>query len=342
MEGKVIIVHDSKNPTKGGVQRYTYNLLKNIGKKLNIKTIDLSKINRNSLLKKLYFYFFWERKILEREIKAPPKTIHFTEEILFVNFKNIEKTKKIVSISSLFPYYENKGEWYKITLLDKLRNYLITRKLRECVKYADLLIANSEKTRRELIEFGANPKKIVVVSRGVEKKFKKDRTVKKRNIVGFIGASNRIKRPKKLVEDWARNHKLLKNYSLEVNSFGGDEIDFVRKFDGKYNIKINTGVKNKNLVKKYNSFSAFFFPSIYESFGQPILEASACEVPVFIYKDGKFTPETKKYCYSVESVREVPKILAKIDKKTLRKNANEIKKKFDWKKIVYETVGFYR
>ncbi len=43
-------------------------------------------------------------------------------------------------------------------------------------------------------------------------------------------------------------------------------------------------VDEENIVKVYNSFGVFAFPSVQEGFGFPIMEAQACGVPVVILK----------------------------------------------------------
>ena len=49
----------------------------------------------------------------------------------------------------------------------------------------------------------------------------------------------------------------------------------------------------ERLIGIYDSFDVFAFPSLYEGFGLPILEAQSRGLPVIIYKYGKIPSASK-------------------------------------------------
>jgi len=51
------------------------------------------------------------------------------------------------------------------------------------------------------------------------------------------------------------------------------------------------------------------FPSLYDSFGLPILEVQARGLPVMIYKYGKILKGVRKYCFEAESPEHMAQII---------------------------------
>jgi glycosyltransferase involved in cell wall biosynthesis len=108
-------------------------------------------------------------------------------------------------------------------------------------------------------------------------------------------------------------------------------------------------VTNEDLGLLYNAASLFVFPSLYEGFGLPLLEAMACGAPVvaantssipevagdaalfFEAKDAQGMAETIAYVLSHEDVK------ADLVQKGLKRNAL-----FSWAKCAGETLSVYK
>ena len=100
------------------------------------------------------------------------------------------------------------------------------------------------------------------------------------------------------------------------------------------------------LVDIYDSFNVFVFPSHYEGFGIPIIEAQSRGLPVIIYKYGKIPKEVRKYCFEAESPEHMAQIIEDLKEngynEKLRKKATEYARSFTWERCARETFNIYQ
>jgi len=107
---------------------------------------------------------------------------------------------------------------------------------------------------------------------------------------------------------------------------------------------VSTGfIPENKLTKFYNSLDIFIFPSLYEGFGIPLLEAMACEVPYIIGTNagiGELLP-----IYKIKNFEELKTLLKKIKNNELEplKGMRKwiIKNKFTWKEHVKKLLELY-
>ena len=96
----------------------------------------------------------------------------------------------------------------------------------------------------------------------------------------------------------------------------------------------------------YDSFDAFVFPSYYEGFGIPIIEAQSRGLPVIIYKYGKIPKEVRKYCFEAENSEHMAQIIEDLKEngynEKLRKKATKYARTFTWEKCARETLEIYK
>lgn len=113
-------------------------------------------------------------------------------------------------------------------------------------------------------------------------------------------------------------------------------------------VKVLGYVPIDNLVALYQMASVLLFPSLYEGFGFPVVEAFASKCPVITSKRGSLKEVAGKGAYFInpENVSEISKALKKFSSdSSLRnqyiKNGTEQVKHFSWDKTVAETLKIY-
>lgn len=160
-----------------------------------------------------------------------------------------------------------------------------TRHLKRAEKYADRIIAVSQSTKKDLINQGIPEAKITVIYSAPAQIFK---PLKSKSKLKSIKAKYGLKGPYLLsvgTQEPRKNlPRLIKAYQkLETKrmplaiagKFGwGDRTQPIK------GVKLLNFVPDEDLVGLYSAAKAFIYPSLYEGFGFPVLEALACGCPV--------------------------------------------------------------
>lgn len=143
---------------------------------------------------------------------------------------------------------------------------------------ADFCIANSQFTRKSLIENGVAPNKITVVPYGVDITVFKPSTRPQDDIfrVLFVGSVVQRKGIKYLLQAW--RELALPNSELIVAGRGFTDATLIAEYNGVFTHRPN--LSQEELVQLYGRADIFCLPSIVEGFGLVIMEALACGTPV--------------------------------------------------------------
>lgn len=321
---------------RGGVATYTGNI-----------TRELSK---NPKLDMVYFYSSLRKPYKEKlknvkSFRLPPVLC----ELLFNRWRNVSiekfighldifhssdwtqpksKAKKVTTYHDLVPLKYPQWSNPKIVEVHKRRLDLVEREI-------DMVIAVSQSVKNDLLEVSRIPKdKIVVISEGPTGNFKPQ-------------AESNIKKFKE-------KYNLPEKFVLAIGGIG----------ERKNTKRLKEASKNYNLVIAcetlpllsieefellYASADALLYPSLYEGFGLPILDAFACGIPVVtsnISSMSEVGGDAVLYInpYSTEDIREKIRIIMNDDdlrKELIRKGSARVKQ-FSWERAGKETTEIYK
>lgn len=299
---RIGIITDFIAVNQGGIGAYTHNLASSLNKidKENKYyliyhtpvNIDIYKNNEKILVKS--FSLPKGSGLIWRFISAPLK-LKFIKELDLVHdpygigplsFKM--PFKKVITIHDLTPILFSNTFNSTTVLLHKL---LLPRTLRT----ADKIITDSNSTKKDLINYFKIPEgKIRVILLAADEKFKplnnkEIREAKQKYSLNFpfilyVGTLEPRKNIPSLIKAFYKLKKKNLQYKLVIAGKKGWKYKEIFETIDKLNLQndvVFTGyVSDEGLPALYNAADLFVYPSIYEGFGLPPLEAMACGTPV--------------------------------------------------------------
>lgn len=230
------------------------------------------------------------------------------------------------------------------------------------LKGATKLIAVSNATKQDLVKkVGIGPKKIAVIYEGYDQKLFKPidggplvNTLKyydleTRNYFLFVGTVQPRKNLERLIEAFAKWSSSSGPVNLVIIGAKGWLADPIYQLPQKLGIeelvKFLGRVEDQDLPKWYSGALALTFPSLFEGFGLPILEAQACGCPVLTSNVSSMPEVAGKGAlyinpYSVDDIIRGMREIGKEKVKTrLIKLGFENIKRFSWEKCARETIA---
>ncbi len=339
------------NRSGRSVTRYGVGLYENLKK---IVDVDIVTIKPGFLGMNLSFFFGnmlkdfgkydivhnIEQKPLLARAKHIVTTVHTEKPYLSILDYRI---KRIREISKRFSYEDTKS-------VKGVARELFLNTLSEItLKYADKIIAISSITRNTLIEIGFEKDSIEIILQGLGGKYisqpkKREKRSSSKFKVGYIGTF----RARKNVAFAIDAFKYLNN-DFEFELWGRKMWlyeELAKSASGMENVRFMGPAPEEKIVEIYDSFDAFVFPTLYEGFGLPILEAQARGLPVIIYKDGEVPEEVRKYCFEAESPEHMAQIIMDLKEKgydkKLKEKATKYARSFTWEKTAKETLKLYK
>jgi len=166
--------------------------------------------------------------------------------------------------------------------------------LQVSIRKAQVIIADSYATKKDIIEyFGIKEEKIRVVHLGVESRFRPINNVENFRLKNKLPSKMILNvgtlEPRKNVVSLIKSFKKLKERGFKDGKLviAGNKgwlyeeiFKEVGHSDLKQEILFLGVVKDEDLPLLYNCADIFVYPSLYEGFGLPPLEAMACGIPV--------------------------------------------------------------
>jgi len=237
--------------------------------------------------------------------------------------------------------------------------------LARSIHKAQRIIAVSHKVKEDIVRrFNIPESGIQVIYHGVEAQFKKvvdeqqlTAVIQKYSLPGrfllFVGNLEPKKNLVRLIEAFIY---LKKQFNIEhklviVGKRGWKYENIIRERKGEDmegHILFTGYVERKDLPAIYSLCDLFVFPSLYEGFGLPVLEAMACGAPVLVSDQGAL-PEITGHIYPRANAFDVKDIAAKIylllkDQGVRAQNiahGTDRAKYFSWEKTARETLDVY-
>lgn len=347
----------------GGISRYFFKLadeLKNAGDEVKIfapyhcnqlittlgqNTVSGKQISSRDFSKpKALALLVFNQIITKRAIDSwKPDVVHET----YYAFRRSASAKQPIVISVYDMIHEKLPHFFnRLDPTSYLKRLAVTR--------ADHIICISESTRKDLIElFPFTERKASVVHLS----FSSFPTVKEQNQASqpyllYVGSRSGHKNFNNLVLSFARSEKLKSDFDLVA--FGGGEFSAAeQRMLADLGLRTNqvrqiTG-NDELLAGYYKHAAAFVYPSFYEGFGLPPLEAMAQRCPVVSSNTSSmlevigdagefFDPNSvEQIATAIEGV-----VFSELRRAQLVRLGEERLKKFSWEKCAMETRQIYQ
>lgn len=305
------------------------------------RNFSLTKIpTKIPILKRQFFLAYMAKK-------ANVDVFHFLEPVgaLFNNGLKIVTTVHDLNLNYTYPF----------------NKYLLKRLYCEffrwfTLKNSNQIITDTNYISQELEKYFTKcgwSKKIATIHLGCQNIFQ-TQSISRKSFFLARGDHAPRKNVDRIIEAYSLLPEYVKNrYRLKViastKSAKRNFLEFSRYFDVKARVEVIDSVNEEELVRLYNRAICYVYPSLYEGFGLPILEAMACSCPVITSNYGamKEVAGGAAYLVNPESTQQISKAMLELHSNNgFRKvfiNAGLKRKNFfSWNKTAMETLRTYR
>lgn len=338
----------------GGISRYFSELIRNSSNKF--ETVVSGIFSENEYIQDLNLY---KRFPISKNFKGKSRliqTVNLNNSKKQINnrdfdifhptyydtyFTDIKSDKKLV-----ITVYDMIHELYH----DLINDEKIIADKTKLINHADAIIAISESTKNDILKLfpNINPEKIFITYLGNSFPISEKKETKK-NYILFTGQRFEYKNFTKFIEAVA---PLLNKYDLKLictgKPFNREEVDLFDSLSIRDRVE-QMYVNDMELQKLYNDALVFVFPSLYEGFGIPVLEAFSSGCPLVLSNKSSL-PEIAKdggYYFDPLSISDMRnKIEDVICSKTLQdelilKGYDRLKD-FSWERCSEQTYDVYQ
>lgn len=299
---------------------------------------------------------------LRKGIELPKERIEYRESAftLFDRYFPIyvKNNSKFIFHSSYYRTCKSKSAVNIITVHDftyeryrsGIRRIIHTLSKGYAIKKSDHIICISQSTKRDLLHFFPNTdeKKIHVVYNGVSDKFK------------ILGGNERYRETDTPFLLFVGSRKGYKNFNIAVECAKEARIRLVitgSKLDKEETIYVRSHIGDnyeelgfideEALNRLYNKAFALIYPSSYEGFGLPVIEAQRAGCPVLALNSSSI-PEIIGYCDFLVEKEDVKAFAQKIDmfrnvdfRRNIIDRGLKNSERFSWDRMFEEYMKIY-
>lgn len=281
--------------------------------------------------------------------------VHCTSQTLAIPLLYAKKkgVKYVVTVHDLIPDATN----CYASITEKILYFFILKALRK----ADYLLADSAHTKKDIIKYVRYPEnKIIVIPPGInhtefhENHDKKRKTKTRRELetILYVGSEHKRKNIELIIKAFSLVAKEIPNIKFVKVGQAQDQTNRKQLLLLAKQLSVEEKIIWKeytdDLAQEYNTATVFVFPSLYEGFGFPVLEAMACGCPVITTNRtslSELTGDAALLCDPFNEKDLAEKIIEVITNKKLqqqlRKKGLEQAKKFSWKRCGEKTMKVY-
>jgi glycosyltransferase involved in cell wall biosynthesis len=234
-----------------------------------------------------------------------------------------------------------------------LEQFLYRKK--KCIEQADVIICVSETTKRDLLNlYDTREKKVVVIHNGFNPSFANQSRVPglrelPQNYILYIGGRFSYKNFNLLLNSYSKwKHKRDIKIVVVGNPINAEEQNILRKLNIESEIIFVGNVSDDILSGIYKNALALIYPSLYEGFGLPLLEAASSGCPVVASR----IPSTVEmlgeapYYFSPESdeslICALDQLVAGVERKRKLEIGYDQLPLFSWERAASQTLDIYR
>lgn len=354
-----IVIEGSTLSTKGftGIPHYILSLHKAFKNKSKIEVYLAFNLKKKRKIKPdvLRMQHFWYFKSILFSRFYKPQISHS----LHSPFLKIRGTKKIATIHDLavhlpeFEAYDFATNYFKNKRFNLFKDF---------AKNADAIISVSENTKNDFLKFFDYPEdRIHVIHLAPVFKPKKEPSKNGEAVLNRFGISNGSyflsvggvslrKNSFNLLKGFAQSEKS-KDFKLV---FAGKVIqseetlllEYIKAHQLEEQVVFTKYISDDDLSVLYRNAKAFLFPTFYEGFGIPIIEAMTYELPVVTSHTGAAPEVANGHAILVDpfnpnDIAEGINKLDKVDSEMLKK-AKRYAESFTWDKVADETIKVYQ
>ncbi|MBP8959028.1 MAG: glycosyltransferase family 4 protein [Bacteroidales bacterium] len=282
-----------------GAQRYGIEMiyaLSEINDDLNIQFVSPKKVLYEQIVEDL------------NVIKYGQLKGHLWDQFSLLMYLNKFNNPLVLNLANTLPiFYMNKISIIHDIIYEKFSQHISPLYSKYYKFLFPLMIKNSRHiitvsnfSKKELIElYNLDEKNISVVYDCVSSKFKPLKANYPDKYILAVSSVVYYKNFSGLIEAFLKIHndnkfKLYIVGGINKKVFGKKSTEILKKIESNENIKFLGFVDDEELIRLYSNAQCFIYPSFYEGFGLPPLEAQACgcpvivsDIPVFreVYKD---------------------------------------------------------